>query len=460
PPALAVRIKPVIPYLGAAIAALNLQMFFFGRLGYSDMLLNLCISGGLLSFFRGYSQPHNLHQQRFWYWLLFVAMGFGSLTKGPVAVVLPGLIIGLFLLLVRQWKTVLFREIPWGIGLLIMLMIALPWYGRMVQIHGSSFITAFFGFHNVQRFTRVVNQHSGPWYYHFLILIPGMLPWSMALPAAIIQACRRPRTLTQPSQRSTQLGYFALIWFTVVMGFFTIASTKYLTYSLPALPAAAILIALWWNDAIHQQAWGFKLTNYCTLGLFTVMGMACFYCPNWLNDDPSMPNLGAAVTHSGLPWVGAGLWGVGLVLGCLYLRSPAFWRVKVITAAAFVLLFITPAFGVVDQVRQLPLRQVAEVVRQQQQPQEVVAMGTRSFGKPSLLFYSQRNIALMRRSREILPYIKSLRQTSPPPASLLLITTPKALQEAKISSAQYQSIAQVGIYQLVRIPIAPTAMTQ
>ncbi|NJK54393.1 MAG: hypothetical protein HC936_19405 [Leptolyngbyaceae cyanobacterium SU_3_3] len=35
--------QPVIPYLGAAICALNLQSFFFGRLGYSDMLLSVLL---------------------------------------------------------------------------------------------------------------------------------------------------------------------------------------------------------------------------------------------------------------------------------------------------------------------------------------------------------------------------------------------------------------------------------
>jgi 4-amino-4-deoxy-L-arabinose transferase-like glycosyltransferase len=445
-------IKPVIPYLGAAIAALNLQMWFFGHMGYSDMLLSLCIGGGLISFFVGYSQPENPAQQRFWYLLLFIALGGGILTKGPVAVLLPGLIMGLFLLLNGQARSVILKEIPWGWGLLLTGAIALPWYGLIIQTHGSNFINAFFGFHNVQRFTQVVNQHSGPWYYHFLILIPGMLPWSMALPAAIVQACRRPgKTVPRPEQ----LGQFALIWFVVVMGFFTIASTKYLTYSLPAVPAAAILIALWWNDAIQRQAWGLKLTNYGTLGLFASLGLASLYCPNWLNSDPSMPDLGRAIAQAGLPGVGLALWAVGLLLGSLYVNQPGFWRVKVMTAAAFILLFVTPVFGVVDQVRQLPLRQVAALIRAEQRPQEPIAMATGSFGKPSLLFYSQHNLALMREAAEIAPYVRSLSQQSPPPPSLLLVTTPNTLTTAGIAPTQYQLIQQIGIYQLVRLPIGP-----
>jgi 4-amino-4-deoxy-L-arabinose transferase-like glycosyltransferase len=445
-------LKPVIPYLGAAIASLNLQIWFFGRMGYADMLLTLCISGSLISFFVGYSQPEQPKQQRLWYLLMFVTGGLGLLTKGPIAVILPGLIIGLFLLLGGQFKAVIRREIPWISGLLMTTAIGLPWYWLMLQTHGSSFINAFFGFHNVQRFTQVVNQHSGPWYYHFLILIPGMLPWSVALPAAIVQAFRRP---FRAVPRAQQLGQFSLIWFIVVMGFFTIASTKYLTYSLPALPAAAILIALWWNDAIGRQAGGVKLTNYATLIVFALLGNAAFYCPNWLTRDPSMPDLGRAIVQSGLPWIGAGLWAVGFGLGCLYLHRPGFWRVNVITTAAFILLFVTPVFGVVDQVRQLPLRQMAEVIRTVARPNEPIAMATGSFGKPSLLFYSHHNLALMREAEEISPYVRSLAAQLPPPRSLLLVTNPTVLQAAAIGPTQYEVIQQIGIYQLIRLPIAP-----
>jgi 4-amino-4-deoxy-L-arabinose transferase-like glycosyltransferase len=445
-------IKPVIPYLGAAIVALNLQMWFFGRMGYSDMLLNLWISGGIGSFFVGYSQPHAPGRQTLWYLLLFGCLGGGMLTKGPVAVVLPGLIIGVFLLLSGQAIAVVRQEIPWGWGLGIFVAIALPWYWLIIQTHGSDFINAFFGFHNVQRFTQVINQHRGPWYYHLAILLPGMLPWSIALPAAIVQVLRQP---FKGVPRAQQIGHLALIWWVVVIGFFTIASTKYVTYSLPAVPATAILITLWWNAALHGQAWGLRLTNYATIGLFFVMGLVSLNCPRWLNNDPSMPNLGQAIGRSGLPLIGAGLWLVGLGLGVLYVKQPAFWRVKLITAAAFILLFVTPAFGVVDQVRQLPLRQMGEAIRTDYRPFEAIAMATQSFGKPSVLFYSQHNLALMREAEEITPYIRSLRQQSPPPPSLLLLTTPQTLETARFAAADYEVVKQVGIYQLVRLPITP-----
>jgi 4-amino-4-deoxy-L-arabinose transferase-like glycosyltransferase len=433
------------PYLGSAIVALNVQMVFFGRTSYADMLLNACFAGSLIAFFLGYCQPETPVRQRFCYLLFFALMGLGILTKGPVGVVLPGAIVFIFLLVTRNLGQMRW-ELPWQFGPFLCGAIALPWYVLITLQQGNAFIDAFFGFHNVQRFTEVVNKHGGPWYYHFLVLLPGMLPWSIALPGAIWSALKQAKT----KQRTEQLGLFALIWFIVVMGFFSIAATKYITYSLPAVPAAAILIALFWNQQREVKAGvGLRLLNYGTVGLFAVLAIGSWFYPNYLNDDTSMPNLGMAMVDAGLPWFGTVLWGIGLLLGVLYLGSAAFWRVKILTSAAFILLFVTPAFAVLDQVRQLPLRQIAAGVWQEQQPNEPVAMGVKFFGKPSVVFYSQRPVALMNRSAQIRPYLDKLKRDGS--SSVLLVTTENALAEGGIQSSEYVLLRQVGIYQLIRV---------
>jgi 4-amino-4-deoxy-L-arabinose transferase-like glycosyltransferase len=433
------------PYLGSAIVALNVQMVFFGRTGYSDMLLNACFAGSLIAFFLGYCQPETPVRQRLCYLLFFALMGLGVLTKGPVGAVLPGAIVFIFLLVTQNLGQMRW-ELPWKFGPLLWGAIAVPWYVLITLQQGDGFIKTFFGFHNVQRVTEVVNQHGGPWYYHFLVLLPGMLPWSIALPGAIWSALKQAKA----KQRTEQLGLFALIWFIVVMGVFSIVATKYITYSLPAVPAAAILIALFWNQQREAKAGlGLRLLNYGTVGLFAVLAIGSWFYPNYLNDDTSMPNLGMAMVDAGLPWFGTILWGIGLLLGVLYLGSAAFWRVKILTSAAFILLFVTPAFAVLDQVRQLPLRQIAQGVWQEQQPNEPVAMGLKFFGKPSVVFYSQRPIALMNRSAHIRPYLDQLNREGV--RSVLMVTTENALAEGGIQVSEYVLLRQVGIYQLIRV---------
>jgi 4-amino-4-deoxy-L-arabinose transferase-like glycosyltransferase len=443
-----------LPYLGSAIGALNLEMVFFGRTGYSDMVLNACFTGSLLAFFRGYCQPETPQQQQIWYWLAFSLCGFGALTKGPIAMLLPGAIIAIFLGLTRNLGKV-GRELPWKSGLLLMLGIALPWYVLVIQQHGSAFTEAFFGFHNVQRFTQVVNRHAGPWYYHFVVLGVGLLPWSIVLPEAISEAIKTSRSLP----RSAHLGLLAVIWWGVVMGFFAIAATKYVTYSLPAVPASAILIALWWEQQASKSAskLGLNITIGASLITFGLLAIGSWYAPNWLNNDPAMPDLGRIIQATGLPTIGLMLWLAGLLLGLFYWRKSGFWRVQILTAAAFVLLFITPIFTVVDQARQAPLRAIARGIQQFEQPHETVAMGLRFFGKPSVVFYSGRSVALMNRSVQIPPYLAQLRRDRAggrsAVRSVLLVTTADALDEAVIVVPAAQVLMRSGVYQLVRIPL-------
>jgi 4-amino-4-deoxy-L-arabinose transferase-like glycosyltransferase len=443
-----------LPYLGSAIGALNLEMVFFGRTGYSDMVLNACFMGSLLAFFCGYCELENHVRRRSWYLLCFALWGLGALTKGPVAIVLPGAIIAIFLGLTGNFGKVS-RELPWKSGLLLMLGIALPWYVLVIQQHGSAFTDAFLGFHNVQRFTQVVNRHAGPWYYHFVVLGVGLLPWSIVLPGAIFRTIKTSRSLPRPAH----LGLLALIWWCVVMGFFTIAATKYVTYSLPAVPAAAILIALWWERQASKSASkaSLNITIGASLIAFGLLAIGSWYAPNWLNDDPAMPDLGRIMQATGLPTIGLVLWLAGLLVGLFDWGKSGFWQVQILTAAAFVLLFVTPIFTVVDQARQAPLRAIARGIQQFEQPHETVAMGLRFFGKPSVVFYSGRSVALMNRSVQIQPYLAKLRRDRAsgrsPIRSVLLVTTAAALAEAVLVVPKEQVLMRSGVYQLVRIPL-------
>jgi 4-amino-4-deoxy-L-arabinose transferase-like glycosyltransferase len=439
----------LLPYIGSAILALNLQMAFFGRTGYSDMLLNACFSGALLTFLLGYWAGGKSR----WYWVTYGLIGLGVLTKGPVALVLPVAIIGIFLLSTGQLRHTLprLRLLP---GFCLALGIALPWYGLAYLQNGSAFWDSFWGFHNFGRFTRVVNQHSGPWYYHFLILIPAMLPWSVALPAAIWRVVRQRSWAVQSANRAQQLGLFALIWFGGVMGFFAISATKYMTYSLPAVPAAALLLALWWDGADRGAARKPWATAMATCGIFIALAVGIFLCPQWLNDDPSMPNLGRWLQSSQLTILGAVIW-AGCALEALLLfwqrRPQQLWRIIAVGYAAFVLLILTPVLTILDGERQLPVRQMAQDIRQIRRSGEPVVMALDQFEKPSIVFYTQQPMPMLNRSRFVLPYLKGM-QGHPSP-TVLMMTTQSMLLEAELPPNRYQSLTRHGPYLLIRVPL-------
>jgi 4-amino-4-deoxy-L-arabinose transferase-like glycosyltransferase len=96
-------------FWGAMALAGSLQIAVLSHAAITDMLLTLFIAGSLYSFLLGYKADPAL---KGWYLSSAVCMGLATLTKGPVGVVLPGLIILLFLLLRGEFKRSI-RSIPW-----------------------------------------------------------------------------------------------------------------------------------------------------------------------------------------------------------------------------------------------------------------------------------------------------------------------------------------------------------
>ncbi|HTL89815.1 MAG TPA: glycosyltransferase family 39 protein [Leptolyngbya sp.] len=439
----------IAPYLGSAIVAFNLITLFFGRLGYSDMLLSACFGGSLLAFFLGYVESNPR-----WYWVFYVLMGLAVLTKGPVGVVLPIAIVIIFLVWARRLREVL-REMQPLRGIAVFLLISVPWYVLAYVQNGNAFIDSFFGVHNIERFTSVVNQHSGSWYYHFVIVLVGFFPWSLCLPAAIAHALNQSKWRQQP--RSQHLGRFALVWFATVLIFFTIAVTKYITYTLPLYPAAAILITVWFADQFlhtRQSNW-LGGTVYFSVMASIALAIFLFHSPNLLNADPAMPNLGLRIERTGLQHIGASIWLTAAIAGLILViqnRSRWYWAVNLVAFGAFILFFITPAVGVVDSVRQLPLRQIAQGTIEDRRPNEPIVMATDAFEKPSLVFYTRQPITFLNRTYMIQPYLEKLRREGKV-RSIVMITTLTALQEGNVKPNQYQPLQQYRPYQLVRIPI-------
>lgn len=442
--------------LGSAMVALNPMALFFGRTGYSDMLLSLCFGGSLLAFFSGYAQPEQPKIQERWYLAVYILLGLAVLTKGPVGIVLPGLIVASFLFYLGKTKEVL-REMQVVRGAIIFLVIAVPWYILVTLQNGEEYIDSFFGVHNFERFTQVVNDHQGPIYFHFLIVLIGFAPWSICLPSAILSV-KLQRQRWQNLPRQTHLGLFALFWFVIVLGFFTIAVTKYFSYTLPLIPAAAILLALWWSEQVvqgqifHQSSLSLKITTIVSIVLFAVLAVACFYCPRWLGDDSTMPNLGIRISQDGISNIGAVIWGISAIAGLiLLLRRQAYWlcSVQFLGFLAFLMFAIMPASAIIDSERQLPLRQIAQAVDQDAKPGEETVMIDNGFDKPSLVFYSQRPITFLMRPTETISYIQNTSKETN--KTLLLIATEQALTTTGLEATQYQAVSQSGIYQLVRV---------
>ena len=468
--------------LGAAIMALNPEMIVWGRAGVSDMLLVGCMDSALLCFFLGYAQPSKSQVKARWYLAFYILIAGAILTKGPVGIVLPALIIGIFLVYMGNAKEVL-REMRPFTGLLIILCLSLPWYVLVIWRNGENYINSFFGYHNVERFTSVVNRHSAPWYFYFIIVLLGFAPYSVYLPLAMARLKFWQRNYWLEQERSSQLGLFAFFWFITIFGFFTIAVTKLPSYVLPLMPAAAILVALLWSDIIKdKRSFSFGdasanadtatfplsasprlivsassrtpllITGWANVALLSALAVAMFYVPQLIK-DPAAPNFHKLFEQSGLTVLGGVIWLLcAVVLAALLVRrryQPVL-MVNVLGFAAFMVFVLTPCLFLIDQERQLPLRQLSAIAVQAQKPSEELVMV--GFKKPTVVFYTRRPVKYVKVSSVAAQYIQDKAAKKAQPASVLVLAQPKKFPEMGLKRTDYENLGTSGAYELIRVP--------
>ncbi|MBE9005249.1 glycosyltransferase family 39 protein [Fortiea sp. LEGE XX443] len=479
--------RPTRRYLTAAIAsamiALNPEMIVWGRTGVSDMLLTGCIASSLLCFFLGYaknkqgsreqgaeekisllspnpsvSASHSLLPNK-WYLACYVLIAGAILTKGPVGIVLPGLVILAFLLYLGKLREVL-REMRPLIGLLVIFALSAPWYVLVIWRNGWNYINSFFGYHNIERFTEVVNGHQGPWYFYFLVVLLGFAPYSVYLPVAFARLKFWQRSQWLVQERSQQLGLFACIWFFGVFGFFTIAVTKLPSYVLPLMPAAAILVALLWSDYFPAPSASisrspdnfFRVSGWANVGFFAVLSAAIFHITQLLGNDQAAPNFRQNLQNSGLVQLGGAIC-LLIAVSLAFLLLTRRWRGiiagNLLGFTAFLIVVLMPAMFLMDQERQLPLKELAAVVAQVKQPNEELLMV--GFKKPSVVFYSHKQVNFIKLTTDALVYIQNQTNIPVKPSSLLVLAEHRNLVKMDLPPDNYVNLASKGAYQLIRI---------
>jgi 4-amino-4-deoxy-L-arabinose transferase-like glycosyltransferase len=245
-----------------------------------DALLNACTVLTFLLFWRAFERSTGV-----WPALAGLSTGLGFLAKGPVALVLPGAVVGLYLIWTRQVRRALSPRLL--AGTLLFAAVALPWFALVgAETHGE-YLRGFFLTHNRDRFLAAMEGHHGPLFYHAVSLVLGFLPWSVFLGPAAYYAIQESRAVagsgivgTENDARSPGKAYkFLACWIGVYFVFFSISQTKLPNYILPLYPAVAIVVGQflerWRRGVIAPASWltvgGLAL--WALLGLVTTAGL-------------------------------------------------------------------------------------------------------------------------------------------------------------------------------------------
>jgi 4-amino-4-deoxy-L-arabinose transferase-like glycosyltransferase len=236
--------------LWAAVGlAITPRLLMFSRRIFIDVYITMFMALTLLFFALAERYPD---RRRLFLVLMYASVGFGMLTKGPVAAVLPGLVFAVYLIVRRELRRVPEMMIPGGA--LIVAAIVVPWYAMLYDRHGWTYIRSFFLGENVARFAEGygVDSVRGPLFY-LPVLFSDSFPWSTFLIASAVAGWRARRS-TAEDDRVVRLRLLLWLWIAIIVGFFSLSAAKQDLYIFPIVPAVAALAGVVIARALAQDA--------------------------------------------------------------------------------------------------------------------------------------------------------------------------------------------------------------
>jgi 4-amino-4-deoxy-L-arabinose transferase-like glycosyltransferase len=149
----------------------------------TDMMQCFFISLSLYLFLLSY---RHRKEKSIYNLMMFVAMGLGSITKSPVAFLLPSFIILIFLFLMRDLKWLKSMQI--GMGMVIWLVIMLGWFLPALMRGGRSYFDIVVMDEMINRFLGIGTraEKTSPFYYLVGYFFGKFLPWSLFVPSISI----------------------------------------------------------------------------------------------------------------------------------------------------------------------------------------------------------------------------------------------------------------------------------
>ncbi len=361
--------------------------------------------------------------------LAAAAAGLGFLTKGPIGIALPALVLVPVIALERRWAI---RPLHLALVLAVFIAIALPWYTAMTARHGIAYLHSFFVTDNLERFATSRFNYPRPAWFYLPIILSGLLPWSAFMPLWIPDALRSVRRRTAPSRNTLRL----LVWAVLPLTLLTISVGKQPRYILPILPPLAILLAASIRARLDRQgetaARTSRLLQSCAVvtgAVLSTVGIVLFALPaTTMGLDVAVVRIAAVAVLAA---------GLAVIVTALVQLS----RVPIVATAGSIVLVLALQYGVLSSRGPEAVEQVAAEIRRH--PSRDVEWTTHDVFVRNLVFYVAR--------RQSGPFTDS---------GLIAFLAREAPSLAVMSLSDYQRLAPrvgVPVYELGRWRFLNTA---
>lgn len=228
----------------------------------TDVFMTFGMTLSMVAFWNALHNPRAAGVDR---WCFFVGLAIGLLAKGPVAVVMTGIALGLWLAWTRRWRAV-WLGLPWLRGTMLTVTLTLPWY-VLAERATPGFLRYFLVGEHWQRFTQPgwkgdlyggghAHARGSIWVY----ALASGLPWLIVV---LARGGRTSESRSSPRPSSDHQLAYLLCWVLAPLLLFTMARNILETYALPSLPAFALISGslLWRREpkGASSRIWLFGL---------------------------------------------------------------------------------------------------------------------------------------------------------------------------------------------------------
>ncbi len=380
-------LNPAAAWWGGFVLLSGIGFFYLHTQLFTDHLVTVTLMAALYALVRW------LREGRFWWVALFHgAMAAGYLSKGLIGVGFPAVTALLYSWLGRERRCRRLVFHPGGLALLGLTL--LPWPAVMTCEHPG------FLWHHlvIEHLIRLggarqpggVSMISAPLFWLFLLI--WLLPWTFLLPEAGY------RFLRENAKNPGDPKLLLLLWPAVILAVFSLAGTRIEYYSLPALPALALILGWRLQCGLEKPPFLALTVALLALGL---MSLLTAELPPLLGKLCAGNRREFVGLFAELPFLASQ---VGLLvpplalLGAILARRAAGWGLMIYAAIAIGLLYFTCQALILLA----PLRSdkiFGEWVRRQAGPHDLLVMETVEEFElaASLAFYARRPVLIVQR---------------------------------------------------------------
>lgn len=258
--------------ISSIILLTSIFFLILSHVAIIDMVLTVFVTSAIYcGFLVDFCENEKYKKYYWWYFYLF--MGLGFLAKGILAFAIPVAVLFVYRLIMKNVKEAL-KPVYVLPGMIIFLIIILPWHFVMYYEYGYQFVKEYFLLHHFSRFTDSANiGRERPLLYFIPVFLLGFMPWTFVFIAFLADGFKKLAAryksaegrfmaklaaLLEANTNEQKLILFSAISFVLIFVVFSLSSTKLPTYILPIFPFAALLTGYYWwtsdENGEHSKA--------------------------------------------------------------------------------------------------------------------------------------------------------------------------------------------------------------